>query len=125
MKQQSWRVLLVVVSVLLVFGVVHALRRPAASDGAQRIAVGAGGAPADEKGTDARFQKAMASLEANEVQAADELQRRQLETAAEAQRMKQQEAITELQRRQQQASRPLSAHPGLSVEAVGLALVKV
>lgn len=109
MMQQTRRcVLLSVACVLLVFCAVRAVRRPAASDGAQRIEVCEGRAQAGEKETDARSRKTMESIDAIHVEAAGDLQRRQLETAREAQRMKQQEAAHELQRRQQEATRPLS-----------------
>ena len=108
MELTRWRAVLSVASILLVFCVVQAVRRPAASDGAPRIEVGEGCVPAAENGADARFQKAMANVEANSVPAASELQQRQWEAAQEAQRVKQREAAGELQRRQQEATRPLS-----------------
>ena len=112
MKQKRWCVVLSVASVLLLFCAVRAVRRPAASEGAQRIEAGTGRAQAGE---------AMETREAINVETTNDLQLRQLETAREAQRMKQQEAATELQRRQQEATRPLSQNPGLSMEAVGVA----
>ncbi len=112
-KQNKWSVLLSVVCVLFVFCVVRAVRRPAASDAAQRIEVGESPAQVDEEGTDTRFQTALESLEADHVQAANELQQRQLETAGEAQRIEQQEAAAELLRRQQEAARPQSGNPRL------------
>ena len=108
MQQTKRRVLLSVACVLLVFCAVRAVRRPAASGGAQRVEVCAGRAPWGEYETDARSRKTRESIEAIHVGAAGDLQRRQLETAREAQRMKQQEAAAELQRRQQEATRPPS-----------------
>jgi hypothetical protein len=124
MKKETW-VLLSVASVLLIFGAVRAVRSPAVSAGAQsgtpnamhRVwepspAVCEGRAPSNGNQT---------SAGANDINAANELHRRQLETAREAQRMRQQEAANELQQRQQegapqrgimrwgpQATRPLS-----------------
>ncbi len=107
MKKKTW-VLLSLASVLLIFCAVRAVRSPAASAGAQSAAVCEGRTPSGENETSARFQKAHESMDARNVNAANELQVRQLETAREAQRMKQQEAANELQRRQQEAIRPLS-----------------
>ena len=112
MKQRGWCVLLSVAFVLLVFCAARDLRKPAASDGAQRIEVGAAGAQANE---------ALESAGAVQVEAANELQLRQLETAREAQRIEQQEAALELQRRQRESTRPPSENPGVSVEAIGIA----
>lgn len=113
MRQDKWCVLLSVACVLLIFCAVRAVRRPTASEAAQWIEVGERLAQTDEKGTETRFEESVASLVADDVEAADELQRRQLETARKAQRMEQQEAANELQRRQQGAARPLSANPTL------------
>jgi hypothetical protein len=109
MIRKTWRVLLSVAFVLLVFCAVRAVRRPAVSKGAQRPEVGTARAQANE---------ARESVGAVRVEATHKLQLRQLETAQEAQRMKQQEAATELQRRQEEAIRPPSENPGASVEAV-------
>jgi len=111
MIQKTWRVLLSVAFVLLVFCAVRAVRRPAASVGAPRLAVGA-----DRTQT----AEAPAGAQAVDIEASNDLQLRQLETAQEAQRIEQQEATAELQRRQQEATRPPSENPGLSVEAVGV-----
>ncbi len=73
----------------MVFCAVRDVRRSAASNGAQRIEVRAGRAQSDEKETDARFKKAIESIDENDAKAANELQRRQLEAAREAQRMRQ------------------------------------
>jgi hypothetical protein len=107
MKKKTW-VLLSLASVLLIFCAVRAVRSPAVSAGAQSTAVCEGRAQSGENETIARFQKARESMDAHGVNAANELQLRQLETARKAQGMKQQEAANELQRRQQEATRPLS-----------------
>ena len=65
MQQRRWCVVLSVACVLLVFCAVRTVKRPAASDAAQRIEVGAGRAQADD---------AIESMEANHVQATNELQ---------------------------------------------------
>ncbi len=106
MIQKTWRVLLSVAFVMLVFCAVRAVRRPAASDAAQRTEVSAGRAQAEEN---------------ENVTATNELQVRQLETARDAQWMKQQEAAQELQRRQQEATHPPSQNSGLSLEAADVA----
>ena len=89
MKQKAW-VLLPLACVLLIFCAARVVRRPAASDGAQRIEVCESLAQADAKETDARFQQATESIDTDNVQAAHELQRRQ-----------------------QEATRPLSENPRL------------
>jgi hypothetical protein len=98
MKQKSRCVLLSVACILVVFCAVRAVKRPMASDAAQRIEAGASRTLADESVTDARFP----------VTATDNLRLTQLETARRAQRIKQQEAARELQHRQQETIHPLS-----------------
>ncbi len=61
MKQKWWRVVLWVAFVLMVLCAVRDVRRSAASKGAQRIEVRAGGAPSDEKEMDARPKDAVES----------------------------------------------------------------
>jgi hypothetical protein len=90
MKQRGWCVLLSVAFAVLVFCAARDLRKPAASNGAQRIEAGAAGARAKETSE---------SIGAVHVRAASDLQLRRRETAQEAQRVKQQEAAAELQRR--------------------------
>ena len=94
MKQKRWRVVLWVAFVVMVFCAVRDVRRSAASNGAQRIEVRAGRAQSDEKETDARFKKAIESIDENDAKAANELPLGQLEAAREAQRMRQQEEAT-------------------------------
>ncbi|MCU0914168.1 MAG: hypothetical protein MUC88_06360, partial [Planctomycetes bacterium] len=92
MMQQSRRyVLLPIACVLLVFCAVRAVRKPAASEGAQRIALSESRAQADEKETPAPLRTAMESTPELDIETADEWPR-QLETAREAQRLKHQEA---------------------------------
>lgn len=91
MIHKTWRILLSVAFVLLVFCAVRAVRRPAASVGAQRMAASADRARADD---------AIESVDAASVEATDDLRVRQLETARDAQRIEQQETALELQRRQ-------------------------
>jgi hypothetical protein len=107
MKKETW-VLLFLASVLLVLGVVRAVRSPAAAAGAPSAALCQERVPSDENGTSTGCQKALESAGANDIDAASELHLRQLETATEAQRMKQQEAANELLRRRQHAAHPLS-----------------
>jgi flagellar biosynthesis/type III secretory pathway M-ring protein FliF/YscJ len=99
MQQKTWCVVLSVVCVLVVFCAVRAVRRPAASEGAQRIEVSAGRAQANE--------------------AIIDLPLRQLETIREAQRTRQQETADELQCRQQEAPGLPSDNPAVSVDAAG------
>jgi len=82
MMHNTWRVLLSVAFILLVFCAVRALRRPAASVAAPRPVAGADRTPTVD------------------AKATDDLQLRQLETAEDAQQIEQQEAAAELQRRQ-------------------------
>jgi len=110
MVGKTWRVLLSVAFVLLVICAVRAVRRPAASEGAQR--------------TVARVDRAHASeaaerMEAVSVGATNDLQSRQWEAAGAAQRIEQQEAAAELQRRQQEGARPPAENRGISPEAAG------
>lgn len=107
MTEKKRCVLLSVVSVLVMFCAVRAVRGPAASDAAQRIAVCESLTQMAEKQTDTGFQQARESIDAINVEATNDLQQRQLETARDAQRTKQQEAASELQRRQQEVTRLL------------------
>jgi hypothetical protein len=91
MMYKTWRILLSVAFILLVFCAVRAVQRPAASVGAQRME-----ASADR----ARAEEAVKSVDAAGVEATGDLRVRQLETARDAQRIKQQETARELQRRQ-------------------------
>jgi hypothetical protein len=111
MTEKRWCVLLSVASVLVMFCAVRAVRRLAASDAAQRIEVCAGLTQLDGKETNAGFQNARESIDAINVGATNDLQRRQLETARDAQQTRQEEAASELQRRQQEATRLLPENP--------------
>ena len=99
MQQTRRCVLLSVACVLVVFGAVRAVRRPAASDGAQRIRVSAGVVPVEERTMNARPQPAPERIDTSNFQTVHELQQRQLETARVAERTERQEAARELQRR--------------------------
>lgn len=91
MMHKTWRILLSVAFILLVFCAVRAVRRPVASQGAPRVK-----ASADR----ARAEAAVKSVDAAGVETTDDLRVRQLETARDAQRIEQQETALELQRRQ-------------------------
>lgn len=106
MIHKTWRVLLLVAFVMLLFCAIRTIRRPAASDAAQKPEVAPSRAPADGN---------------ESVMTPGELRLRQLETAQNAQSMKQQEAVTELQRRQQGTTRLRSGNPGVSMEALDVA----
>ncbi len=95
MKQKRWRVVLWVAFVLMVLCAIRDVRRSTASKGAQRIEVRAGRALSDEKETDVRLKTTIErTIDENDVETANELQRRQREAAPEAQRMRQQEGAT-------------------------------
>jgi len=110
MRQSGLRILLSVAFVLMLVCAVRAVRRPAASAGAQKTDVRAGRVQSDG---------AAGRADVTNAETANELQVRRLKAAGEAQRTKQQEAANELQRRQQEAARVLSDNPGVSVDAAG------
>ncbi len=93
MKQQGWWLLFAVTLVLLVFFAFRALREPAASEGAQRIAAEDNPAQADK-------------LTLNPFRAAYETPLGHLGAIQDAQRIKEQEAAHELQLRELEAKRP-------------------
>ncbi len=117
MKHKKWWVLLSVASVLILFCVVRAIWRPAASDAAHRIEAGAGRTQSAEDVMDARLQRVLKSMDANNTKAADAATLKQLEAAKEEQ-LRQQQAAKEAQLTQQEPPGPSPENPGLSVEAV-------
>ena len=108
MRQAKRCILLSMACVLVVFCALRAVRKPAASEGGQRIEAGENQTQACEKETDTPLPNTTERVNALVVETTDDGQQRYLETAEEAQRLKQQEAAQELQRRQQEAIRPLS-----------------
>ena len=117
MKHKKWWIPLSVASVLIMFCVVRAIWRPAASDAAHRIEVGASRTQSDENAMDTRLQRALESMDADNAKAADAATLKQLEAAKEAQ-LRQQQAAREPQPTQQETPAPSSENPGLSIEAV-------
>ncbi len=99
MQQTRRRVLFSVACVLVVFCVVRAVRRPAASDGAQRVGVDTEVVQVEERATNARPWPAVEYTETSNFHTTQELQRQRLETARVAERIERQEAAGELQRR--------------------------
>ena len=108
MRQAKRCILLSMACVLVVFCAVRAVRKPAASEGGQKIEACENQTQAGEKETDIRLPNTAERTNALVVETTDDGQQRYLETAQEAQRLKQQEAAQELQQRQQEATRPLS-----------------
>jgi len=92
MRQQGWWLLLAVTSVVLLFFAVRALRGPAASEGAQKIAAEDRPAPADESTL-------------NPFRAAYETPLGHLGAIREAQQIKERAAARELQLRELEATR--------------------
>jgi len=91
MKQKRWWVLLSVVSVLLMFCAVRAVKRTVASGGAHSIEVCEGRAQSDQNDIDAQLEKAIETMAVNSFKATRESQLKQQEATKEAQ-LRQQEA---------------------------------
>ena len=85
MEQKRGWFLLSVISVLLVFCTVHSARRPNASEGAQGIEVCECRLQSNKNETDARFEEAVESMEANSRKAADAAHLKHLEATREVQ----------------------------------------